>query len=107
MQHNRSVTDLQAASQADAALTAQLAAEENVLCTLAVDLDNQLRFSPGQLVLTDRRLMTQSGTDAWQEWPLRGPDLPAPPGLALRHFDHAGVGTLELVDTSGAEPRRL
>ncbi|HRH89741.1 MAG TPA: hypothetical protein PLO41_23070, partial [Rubrivivax sp.] len=38
-------------------LQAELAADENVLAVLAVDLDENLRFAPGVLALTDRRLL--------------------------------------------------
>ena len=72
-------------------LQSQLLLHENALVSLSVDLDTQLRFMPGLLVLTDQRLLSlQDGT--WQTWPLT-------PDLALRHSDHAGVGTLELHNT--------
>ncbi len=59
---------------------------------LEVDLDAQLRFGSGLLVVTDRRLLgartgqrslATAGTSA--------------PGLTLRQHDHAGVGHLELL----------
>ena len=80
-----------------ATLDAVLAPEENVLAALDVDLDHQLRFRPGRLVLTDKRLLEQVAGAAgvsprgWREWPLRE-------GLSLRHADHAGVGCIELRD---------
>jgi ATP-binding cassette subfamily B protein len=68
---------------------------ENVLSSVAVDLDTRLRFRKGIVVVTDRRLLALSpGDTAWQDWPYRA-------GLALRHHDHAGVGHLELVDEQG------
>ena len=67
-----------------------LASDENVLATLEVDLDARQRFAPGLLVLTDRRLLAGSA-DGWADWPLAA-------DLALRHTDHAGVGTIELHD---------
>ncbi len=71
-----------------------LAADENVLSTLEVDLDAQLRFAKSTLVLTEQRLLARApGADAWQSWPLR-------PDLQLRQHDHAGVGTLELHDAN-------
>ena len=75
------------------ALMAQLAPDENVLATLSVDLDERLHFGAGLLALTDRRLLAREGggSGAWRAWPLAG-------GLALRHADHAGVGSLELHD---------
>ncbi|HEX8480172.1 MAG TPA: ABC transporter transmembrane domain-containing protein, partial [Telluria sp.] len=68
---------------------------ENVLSSVAVDLDTRLRFKKGIVVVTDRRLLALSPGDSdWQEWPYRA-------GLALRHHDHAGVGHLELTDEAG------
>ena len=81
-----------AAWQAD--LDAQLAPGEPVVATLEPDLDAHLAFAAGRLVLPDRRLLARSAGDTgWADWPLR-------PGLSLQHHDHAGVGTLELHDTS-------
>ncbi len=76
-----------------AAAHAALAADENVLAALAVDLDHELRFAAGAaLVLTERRLLARrAGAADWQAWPLT-------PQLQLRHGDHAGVGSLELLD---------
>jgi ATP-binding cassette subfamily B protein len=101
-----------APNQAQTDLRLQLAADENVQASLPVDLDAQLRFSTGLLALTDRRLLAREpGSGSWRSWPL------AAPRLALRHFDHAGVGTLELHDgagrlalwrfTLGAQPQAL
>lgn len=70
---------------------------------MLVDLSQQLRFSQGLLALTDRRLMARDPeTGLWSSWPLpeKAP-ADSPPALFLRHFDHAGVGTLELHDGSG------
>lgn len=62
---------------------------------LELNLDAQLRFKNGLIVVTDRGLLAKApGEAAWKVWVYR-------PGLALRHQDHAGVGTLELVDTTG------
>ena len=65
---------------------------ETLVAWFMTDLDEQLNFVPGLVVLTDRRLI------AWavrggepREWPYR-------PGLALHGSDHAGVGSLELSD---------
>ena len=75
---------------AAAQLKPPLVAGENVLASLAVDLDSQLNFVAGQLLLTDQRLLARSqGAADWQSFPLD-------PGQTLRHLDHAGVGTLEL-----------
>ena len=56
------------------------------LATLEIDLDERLNFRPGLLELTGRELR-----HGGQSWPLS-------PALQLIHHDHAGVGTLELVD---------
>ncbi|GAA5180541.1 ABC transporter ATP-binding protein [Niveibacterium umoris] len=73
-------------------LAARLEREENVLAALEVDLDARLHFASGVLAVTERRLIARApGSNAWQAWPLRA-------GLSLVHFDHAGVGTLELRD---------
>ncbi|GGC11927.1 ABC transporter [Oxalicibacterium flavum] len=69
-----------------------LAPGETVLARLALDLDGELHFARGAVALTGERLLARSGDGSvWQEWPLRA-------GLALRHHDQAGVGTLELHD---------
>lgn len=77
-----------------------LAAGDNVLATLQVDLDEDLRFAPGQLVLTDKALFARLGDGPWQGHPLV-------PALTLHHHDHAGVGTLELADTTPGHERLI
>ncbi|MFL6673525.1 MAG: ABC transporter, partial [Massilia sp.] len=73
----------------------KLAAGENVLSSVEVDLDAKLRFTKGLLVVTNRRLLARAPHETeWREWPYQA-------GLALRHHDHAGVGHLELVDQHG------
>lgn len=68
---------------------------EEVESCLELDLDAHLRFKNGLVVVTNRRLLARAaGQVDWRAWDYR-------PGLALRHYDHAGVGTLELVDTTG------
>ncbi len=103
MQNSHPVDASSEAGPAQTVLRAQLAAHENVLCTVLVDLNGQLRFSRGLLALTDQRLMAQDPeTGQWSSWPLPG-KTPAgsPPALSLRHFDHAGIGTLELHGSGG------
>ncbi|MDR6539168.1 ABC transporter ATP-binding protein [Variovorax soli] len=78
--------------EASVALKSRLGAAENVLATVTVDLDGELRFSTGLLALTDRRLLGRDAEGVWAEWPL------AHPGLALQLADHAGIGTLDLLD---------
>ena len=80
-----------------AGLNAALLTGENVLAGLVVDLNTSLQFSHGVLALTTSRLLTQETATApgenppWRAWNLRH-------GMTLRLLDHAGVGTLELVD---------
>ncbi len=65
---------------------------ENVLAWIEVDLDERLHFAPGLVILTDRRLFARSpGETSWRDWLFRK-------ALILRHHDHAGVGSLELLD---------
>ena len=54
-------------------LQAELAADENVLAALAVDLDQQLRFLPGLLALSERRLLARTSGGDWRSWPLTLP----------------------------------
>ncbi len=97
--------------QAADSLRRQLATAENVLCTLAVDLDERLQFGSSLVALTNQRFLASSTAgETWKSWHLS-------PQLSLRHFDHAGVGTLELHDenarlaswrfTLGANPQAL
>ncbi len=72
---------------------------ENVLAALEVDLDSRLHFVNALVVVTDQRILgcerqPASGEPHWQEWTYRN-------GLALHHYDHAGVGHLELLDADG------
>ena len=68
---------------------------ETALACLELDLDAQLRFGKGIVVVTDRRLLARTGGNTeWQAWPYRQQ-------LRLAHHDHAGVGTLELHDANG------
>lgn len=77
-----------------AGVGAYLAAGERVQAWVEIDLDARLRFQPGILVLTDARLIAWApGAGKPDEWPYR-------PGLDVLHHDHAGVGSLELVDTA-------
>ena len=67
-----------------------LVSGENVLTRLTVDLNAQLHFAEGELVLTDHHLHARaSAQGAWQSWRLS-------PELSLTHHDHAGVATLTL-----------
>jgi ATP-binding cassette subfamily B protein len=76
-------------------LAAQLAAGEQVLAWLEIDLDAGLRFARGLVVVSSERLLVMpSGEQDWQSWAYR-------PGLLLSRRDHSGVGTLELCDATG------
>jgi len=69
-----------------------LAAGEKTQAWVEIDLDARLKFANGLVVVTNRRLLARSpGETTWSEWPLRA-------GLKINHLDHAGVGTLELID---------
>ena len=76
-------------------ITPMLATGETTQAWLEIDLDHRLKFASGMVLLTNRRLLARSPDDTgWQEWPLQA-------GLKLQHHDHAGVGSLELVNGQG------
>ena len=72
-------------------LAAALRGDEIPMAWLETDLDGDLRFCSGLLVVTDRRLLARQGDGIWQDWSFRE-------GRRLLHHDHAGVATLELAD---------
>jgi ATP-binding cassette subfamily B protein len=73
----------------------RLAAGENVVTWVTVDLDARHHFADGIVVLTDRRILAQApGETQWRDWAFE-------PGMRLEHHDHAGVGHLELLSPSG------
>lgn len=76
---------------------AQLTPQENVLAWLEVDLDSHLHFARGLLIVTDQRVLSASfAEDAqlqWASWPIVA-------GLLMTHTDHAGVGTLTLLNSA-------
>ena len=76
------------------ALKPVLHADETLLAWVETDLDGQLHFHSGLIALSAQRLMACDSSGQWQSWPLQA-------GLNLRHFDYAGVGTLELDDVGG------
>ncbi|WP_431101692.1 ABC transporter ATP-binding protein [Roseateles noduli] len=101
MQHSHPVASAGAGGvPAAEAFETRLRRGENVRASLEVDLDGHLRFSAGGLRLTDQRLLSleasedDAGAPVLREWPLT-------PDLRLVLSDHAGLGTLELVDTDG------
>ena len=66
--------------------------DEIILAHLELDLDLSLHFVSGVVILTNLQLLARAhGESAWQAWPLRA-------DMALKHYDHAGVGSLELHD---------
>jgi len=75
---------------------AQLTPQENVLAWLEVDLDSHLHFARGLLIVTDQRVLSANslaGSELqWSSWPLVA-------GLVMTHTDHAGVGTLSLLNS--------
>ncbi len=76
-------------------VNSQLSKGEIILAHLELDLDLSLHFVPGIIILTNLRLLTRSRTETvWQNWSCHLADL------ALKHHDHAGVGTLELHDAT-------
>ena len=75
-----------------ASASAQLSPHENVLAWLEVDLDAQLQFVKGLLIVTDQHILSASqgpNGPEWQSWDLQS-------GWSMEHFDYAGVGTLSL-----------
>ncbi len=72
-----------------------LANGEVVLAWCAVDLDEQLQFNEGLMVLTDRRLL-DPGTEGrgWREWSVN-------PSLKLTTTDRSGLGMMALTDADG------
>ena len=72
----------------------RLAAGETLAAWLETDLDARLHFAAGLIAVTEHRLIAIDDTGQYREWPLGA-------GLRLDHHDHAGVGTLELLDASG------
>ncbi|MCV2350159.1 ABC transporter ATP-binding protein [Paucibacter sp. Y2R2-4] len=73
----------------------RLLAQENVLAPLEVDLDSQLRFASGLLVLTNRRLLAwDPATGNWTDWDLQAE-------MSMQISDQAGVGALELLNAQG------
>ncbi len=76
-------------------INALLESGEQIQASLEVDLDGRLQFSSGLVVITDRQLLAKApGETAWAKWALSA-------DLTLTHNDHAGVGTLELLDKQG------
>ncbi|WP_415037157.1 ABC transporter ATP-binding protein [Azonexus sp.] len=77
-----------------APFAAHLTSASPLLCLLETDLDHHLHFAPGLLVLSAQGLYAANAAGQVEHWPLA-------PELHLNHHDHAGVGTLELVNATG------
>jgi ATP-binding cassette subfamily B protein len=73
-------------------VTAQLSPDEQLAAWMEGDLDTSLHFKSYLLLVSNKRILAKShGDTSWQEWNFRQ-------GLTLQRKDHAGVGTLELID---------
>src|SRR4051812_25871146 len=67
---------------------------EQVVAWFQTDLNQDLRYEPGYVVLTDRRLMAFSGVDSANGFA----DWPVGPALTLHAQEHAGLGGMELLE---------
>jgi ATP-binding cassette subfamily B protein len=74
-------------------VAAQLYKNESVLASLVFDLDDQLHFVKGLVLVTEQRLLSRAPDTTWQTWGYQA-------GLAMHLHDHAGVGHLELLDSN-------
>lgn len=73
-------------------VTSQLSSKEIILAWLEVDLNTQLKFASGLVIVTNMRLLAKMAEDkTWHDWTYQQ-------GLLLTNRDHAGVGCLELFD---------
>jgi ATP-binding cassette subfamily B protein len=71
-------------------LAAQLASDDALEAWLTLDLDPQLHYAPGLVVLTRHHLWAREQGDAsWRSWAHQAT-------LTLQQHDHAGVGSLAL-----------
>src|SRR3954471_5207709 len=82
----------------NAAFRRSVLANESPVAWVQTDLDAELRFASGLVVLTDRRLLSflpiangASRSDKPDEWALA-------PTLSVRAHEHAGLGSLELFE---------
>ena len=70
----------------------QLSKNEQLVAWMQGDLDTNLHFNPYLLVLSNAGVLTKNTTEnTWHAWKYRK-------GLTLQRHDHAGIGTLELLD---------
>lgn len=73
------------------ALVGRQAGTEAVLAWVRLDLDEALHFASSFLILTPSHLL-HHGPAGWR-------DIALSPDMSLHHSDHAGVATLELLDS--------
>lgn len=74
-----------------ASIASQLLPGESILGWLETDLDARLHFSSGLVVVTNTRILATERDAGWRSWSFRE-------GMKLVRLDHAGIGSLELVD---------
>ncbi len=73
-------------------LAQQLLPNEQVLSCIPLDIDTNLYFTSGVLLLTNHRLLSAYEEGVWHSFALKT-------NLRLHHRDHAGIGSLDLDDT--------
>src|SRR5690606_18326719 len=72
---------------------------EILVAWFEADLDQDRRYAKQLVALTNRRLLSRGATSqTWQSWTLA-------PGLELHASEHAGLGSMELVDDSSRVAR--
>jgi ATP-binding cassette subfamily B protein len=76
-----------------------LEADETPLAWFDPDLDSQLHYARGMIILTDRRVLARVADGAktegpWQSWSLTD-------GMSLRTVEHGSAGALELIEAAG------
>ncbi len=79
-------------------LKLELGQREVVQAVFSPDLDQELRYDEGLVVLTSERLMSREGSE---DLPSQWTSFSLDESLELRKREHAGVGTVELVAPTG------
>lgn len=74
-----------------ARVESQLLPGEVLFAWLETDLDTRLRFASALVAITGTRVLASEDGMAWRSWSFRR-------GLKLLRHDHAGIGSLDLVD---------
>ena len=76
----------------DTEASKQLSDNEHITAWMEGDLNNNLHFTRYLLVVSNKKIFSKVLNEgSWKVWPLHRE-------LALQRHDHAGVGTLELID---------